>query len=108
VIELDQLETGRRREGVFYAFFVFLQKIALALGTFIVGQALAAAGFLAAVPGEPLPVQPDSALQAIRFAIGPMPAVCLVLGLVLAWIYPITKERHAEIMARLREKSGTA
>jgi GPH family glycoside/pentoside/hexuronide:cation symporter len=40
VIELDELKTGERREGVFYGFFVFLQKIALALGTFLVGQAL--------------------------------------------------------------------
>ncbi len=106
VIELDQLETGRRREGVFYAFFVFLQKIALALGTFVVGQALSVAGFLAVPPGEPLPVQPDSALQAIRLAIGPMPALCLIAGLVFTWYYPITKKRHEEIIERLRAKSG--
>jgi GPH family glycoside/pentoside/hexuronide:cation symporter len=69
-----------------------------------VGQALAAAGFLATTPGEPPPVQPDSALQAIRLAIGPMPAICLTIGLVLAWLYPITKARHGEIMERLRAK----
>ena len=30
VIELDELETGQRREGVFYAFMVLLQKFGLA------------------------------------------------------------------------------
>lgn len=104
VIELDQLKTGRRREGVFFAFVVFLQKVALALGTFLVGQALAAAGFLSAGPGEPSPVQPESALTAIRLAIGPMPAVCLVLGLVAAWFYPLSRERHAELRKALEAK----
>ena len=37
VIELDELETGQRREGVFYGFFVLLQKLGLSLGLFISG-----------------------------------------------------------------------
>ena len=32
VIELDELETGQRREGIFYGFFVFMQKLGLSLG----------------------------------------------------------------------------
>jgi GPH family glycoside/pentoside/hexuronide:cation symporter len=45
VIELDELETGKRREGIFYAFMVLLQKIGLALGLFLVGIALETSGF---------------------------------------------------------------
>ncbi|MEN9244964.1 MAG: MFS transporter, partial [Gloeomargarita sp. DG02_5_bins_242] len=40
VIEWDELRTGQRREGIFYALMVFLQKIGLAVGLFGVGQAL--------------------------------------------------------------------
>jgi len=104
VIELDELNTGQRREGVFYGFMVLLQKIGLAIGLFLVGQALNAAGFIESAAGEPAPIQPDSALLAIRLAIGPIPTVALVLGLVLAYFYPITREVHAEILLKLQER----
>lgn len=104
VIELDELQTGKRREGIFYAFMVFLQKMGLALGLFLVGVALQTAGFKERIPGQGIPVQPDSALFAIRIAIGPLPMVGLILGLILAYFYPITKEVHAEILLKLRER----
>jgi GPH family glycoside/pentoside/hexuronide:cation symporter len=103
VIELDELETGQRREGVFYAFMVLLQKIGLALGLFLVGQVLDAAGFIEAT-GNTVPVQPESALFAIRVLIGPIPATVLVGGLVLAYFYPITREKHAETLLKLEER----
>lgn len=104
VIELDELQTGQRREGIFYAFMVLLQKFGLAAGLFMVGQALDAAGFIESVAGAPIPQQPDSALLAIRLAIGPIPTLVLILGLVLAYFYPITREVHAEILLKLRER----
>lgn len=107
VIELDELQTGQRREGIFYAFMVFLQKLGLALGLFLVGNALQTSGFKEAVPGQnALPIQPDSALQAIRFAVGPLPMIALICGLVLAYFYPLTREVHAEIMLKLSEKKA--
>jgi GPH family glycoside/pentoside/hexuronide:cation symporter len=105
VIELDELNTGQRREGIFYAFMVFLQKLGLALGLFLVGTALETAGFKEAVSGQAaLPIQPDSALQAIRFAVGPLPMIALICGLVLAYFYPLTREVHAEILLKLKER----
>ncbi len=104
VIELDELQTGKRREGIFYAFMVFLQKMGLALGLFLVGIALQSAGFKERIAGQPIPVQPESALYAIRIAIGPLPMVGLILGLILAYFYPITREVHAEILLKLSER----
>ncbi len=107
VIELDELNTGQRREGVFYSFMVLLQKLGLALALFLVGQALEFSGFIARLPGEPIPVQPDSALLAIRIAIAPLPTLFLIIGLVLTYFYPITKEVHADIRMQLKaRKSG--
>ncbi|MDJ0737563.1 MAG: MFS transporter [Nostocaceae cyanobacterium] len=107
VIELDELETGQRREGIFYGFMVLLQKFGLALGLFLVGMALEASGFQEAVPGESLlPTQPDSALFAIRMAIAPLPTFCLILGLFLTYFYPITKELHAEILLKLKQRKN--
>ncbi|ACB51847.1 probable sodium/galactoside symporter protein [Crocosphaera subtropica ATCC 51142] len=107
VIELDELETGQRREGVFYAFMVLLQKFGLALGLFLVGVVLEAAGFVEQIPGEPIPTQPETALFAIRIAVAPLPAIILIIGLILAYFYPITREVHAEIRLKLKEKHQT-
>jgi glycoside/pentoside/hexuronide:cation symporter, GPH family len=105
VIELDELQTGQRREGIFYGFMVLLQKFGLAFGIFIVGNSLQASGFKEAAIGQTtLPIQPESALNAIRFAVGPLPAICLICGLVLTYFYPITREMHAEMMLKLKER----
>lgn len=104
VIELDELRTGQRREGIFYGFMVLLQKFGLAFGLFLLGVILEWSGFQESVPGQPIPVQPESALQAIRFAIAPIPTLCLILGLVLAYFYPITREVHAQILLQLKER----
>ncbi|KAM3105803.1 MFS transporter [Phormidesmis sp. 146-33] len=104
VIELDELQTGQRREGIFYGFMVLLQKVALAIGLFIVGWVLQKSGFLETVSGQPDPIQPDSALWAIRMLVGPAPLVVLLIGVGLAYLYPITKEVHAEILLKLQER----
>ena len=99
VIELDELKTGRRREGTYYAFMTLLQKIGLALGLFIVGLALESSGF-----DNQLPVQTESALSAIRFFMGPVPLVLVVCGVILTYFYPVTREMHAEVMLKLAER----
>ena len=104
VIELDELQTGQRREGIFYGFMVLLQKMGLALALFLVGQALEIAGFIERPPGGEIPTQPESALLAIRLAVGPLPTLFLVGGLILAYFYPITREIHAEIRLKLQER----
>ena len=104
VIELDELNTGQRREGIFYSFMVLLQKFGLALALFLVGQGLELAGFIERVPGGEIPIQPDSALLAIRIAVAPLPTVVLIGGLILAYFYPLTREVHAEIRLKLQER----
>ena len=99
VIELDELKTGQRREGIFYSFMTLLQKVGRGVGVFLVLRALGASGFVAESA-----TQPETARQAIRLMMGLMPMVLLILGLVLTYFYPITKEKHAEILLRLRER----
>jgi GPH family glycoside/pentoside/hexuronide:cation symporter len=106
VIELDELQTGQRREGIFYGFMVLLQKFGLAAGLFLVGQTLQWSGFIKTAVGEAAPTQPASALLAIRCIVGPVPAVILICGLILAYFYPITREVHAEILLKLRERAS--
>lgn len=99
VIELDELRTGQRREGIFYAFMSLLQKMGLAGGLYLVGLALEFSGFLTEQDS-----QPASALLAIRTFMGPVPLALLCCGLVLCYFYPITRAVHAEILLKLSEQ----
>ncbi|MCL6509198.1 MAG: MFS transporter [Anaerolineae bacterium] len=105
VIELDELQTGRRREGAFYGLFVLLQKLGLALGLFVVGQVLSATGYITPPPGATTPiVQPDSALLAIRVMMGPAAAVVLIAGMFLVARFPITRASHERTLRELEAR----
>ena len=106
VIELDELKTHRRREGVFYGFMVLLQKASIAIGNFAIGYALSVTGYIGASEAVPNPVQPDSALQTIRLFMGPVPAAILFGSLALAYFYPITRDRHARILRVLDRRKA--
>ena len=108
VIELDELETGQRREGIFYGFFVFLQKMGLAVGLFVSGWALELSGYINATTANPNPVQPASALLALRVLIGPVGAAILLLSFLAVRAYPITREKHAEIRAELEKRKAAS
>lgn len=123
IIELDELNTGKRREGIFYSFMTLLQKFGLAGGLFLVGLALEAANFLAesdirivarrfvlgaSLDGTGFPpaqaIQPDSALLAIRAFMGLVPLTLLCCALVLCYFYPLTRAVHGEIVLKLAER----
>ena len=97
VIDLDELNTGERREGIFFGVVVQLQKIGVALALFIVGQMLDWSGYIPSKEG----IQPESALWTIRIIIGPISIVILFIGLILAHFYPITRQVHQEILLKL-------
>jgi len=109
VIEVDELETGQRREGIFYGFMVFLQKLGIALGIFMVGRMLDVAGYITPTDAVPTPVQPERVLDVVRLFMGPIPAVILLASLALAWFYPLTRSKHTELRHQLAaRRAGVA
>lgn len=106
IIEIDQLNTGQRREGSFYAFASFFQKLATGLAIWAMGQALAYTGYITPLMGEPLPAQPEQVVSAIRIFAGPIPAGLLVLAILFAWRFPITRTSHEATLAALAAQTG--
>jgi GPH family glycoside/pentoside/hexuronide:cation symporter len=106
IIELDELRSGQRREGSFYAFASFFQKLATGGAIWLLGQALAWTGYITPTQGLPLPNQPPRAVQAIRLTMGAVPLVLLILAIVLAWGYPITREAHRKLREALQERKA--
>jgi glycoside/pentoside/hexuronide:cation symporter, GPH family len=106
VVEFDQLKTGERREGSYYAFASFFQKLAAGMAIWAMGQALALANYINPSAADPLPIQPVEAVQAIRFFMGPVPAVLLIVAVLFAWRYPLTREKHQLICDELAESQA--
>jgi GPH family glycoside/pentoside/hexuronide:cation symporter len=106
IVEYDQLRTGQRREGSYYAFASFFQKLATGLAIWGMGQALAWANYITPAAGEAPPVQPQQAIQAIRIFAGPVPAILLLLAIACAWYYPISRESHKALLEQLAERDG--
>jgi GPH family glycoside/pentoside/hexuronide:cation symporter len=106
IVEYDQARTGQRREGSYYAFASFFQKLATGVAIWAMGLALAWAGYITPTSSDPLPVQPAQAVQVIRMFAGPVPAVLLLLAMLCAWHYPITRESHQATLNELAEHEG--
>jgi GPH family glycoside/pentoside/hexuronide:cation symporter len=103
-VEWDELETGQRHEGMFYSLVTTVRKVAASLS-------LPAILFLLQLTGYDanLTEQPDRAVAAIQALIGPIPSVFLIIGVGFAFFYPLNRQKHAEVLARLaarREESG--
>ncbi len=105
VVDLDELNTGLRREGIYYGFFVFLQKLGLSLGLAISNLMLDALGYLPpASPEGPFPVQPASVILAFRLFVSLVPLFVLALSLPIVIKYPLTRKRHAKIREQLAQR----
>lgn len=99
VIDWDELHTGQRREGVYFSAVVFLQKLGLAIALFLSGQILDWAGFIPQATS-----QPEGVLWAVRWLIGPLPALLMAGSLWFAYRYPIGRAEHRQILRALQEK----
>jgi GPH family glycoside/pentoside/hexuronide:cation symporter len=105
VIEHDELQTGQRREGSYYAFASFFQKLATGVAVWAMGQAFYRAGYITPTPEVTVPQQPAQVVQAVRWFMGPIPAILLILSVLFAWGYPITREVHASLCEQLAARS---
>jgi len=101
-IEWDEWQTGERHEGIFYSLVTLAQKIASSAAIPLVLLMLQATGYVPAAVE-----QPESALFGIRLAIGPLPAGLLVIGIVFALLYPLSRESHQLIVMELEERRQT-
>jgi Na+/melibiose symporter-like transporter len=58
-------------------------------------------GYVQPTAADPTSLQPASALSAQRLVISVFPALLLMASVVVAWFYPITRRRYAEISREL-------
>jgi len=100
-LDVDELNSGKRQEGIYSGFEVFVRKISTKLVLAALGPILAWSGYV-----ERAAQQTARALTAIRFFIAVVPAIILFGAVAVAWHYPLTRQHHRAIqkeLARRRE-----
>jgi GPH family glycoside/pentoside/hexuronide:cation symporter len=98
-IEWDELQTGKRHEGMFYSLVTLFRKIAASISVPVLLLMLSWTGY---VPNAA--TQPASAILGIRLLTGPYPAILLLVGVVFASRYPLTRQRFAQVRQELAER----
>lgn len=104
VIEWDELRTRRRQEGVYYGIRTLIRKLTGALIIFITLQMLGWSGYQVPSDGAVQFTQPDSALFAIRLMVSPLGVIILAGTIVLAWSYPLSREKYERIQKLLKKR----
>jgi len=97
VIEWEELRTRKRHEGVYYGTKNFLRKLTGAISIFTALQILGWFGYQTPPPGITTFQQSPATLQAIRFLTGPLGSLLLFSAMIVAWFYPLTREKHNRI-----------
>lgn len=98
-IEVDELNTGERHEGMFYSLVMLLSKATNAIAVPLALVVLDLSGY---IPNAA--VQPRSTLTGIRLVVGPIPAVLLVCGIIFAIFYPLSREDHHTVVQELASR----
>ncbi|NLE43156.1 MAG: MFS transporter [Chloroflexi bacterium] len=101
VLEVDELLSGKRQEGAYTGVTVFVDKLARSVILALLPAILHWSGYVQPSTANPSPVQPTSALTALRILISVLPAVLLVASIAVAARYPITRQRYGRIRKRL-------
>jgi glucuronide carrier protein len=109
-VEYGEWKSGQRSEGATYAIFSFTRKITQSIGGAIGAWALALGGYLSATAAAPDPVQPASAILAIKATIGLVPAVAALIAMVIFIKYPLDDARFRTIRdeTEARKRNGEA
>jgi GPH family glycoside/pentoside/hexuronide:cation symporter len=97
VIEWDELRTGLRQEGIFYGIRTLIRKLTGALVIFVTLQLLGWSGYVSPSAGALHFIQTDSALRMIRLLVSPFGAVILCGTIILAWLFPLSREKYEKI-----------
>jgi glycoside/pentoside/hexuronide:cation symporter, GPH family len=104
VIEWDELRTGRRQEGIFYGIRTLIRKLTGALVIFITLQLLGWSGYVSPSNGVLHFTQTASALGMIRLLVSPFGAAMLCGTIILAWRFPLSREKYERIQKMLEER----
>ncbi|MGL4515700.1 MAG: MFS transporter [Shewanella sp.] len=115
VCDLDELQTGERREGIFGAVYWWFVKLGTAIAMLMSGWVLSAFGFgrleqlrNSLQSGEALLNMPEAVeiINMLRFADIAIPVTTALFAVVVIYKYDFTEERAHQIREELEKRRG--
>ena len=101
VIDIDELNTGLRREGIFGAIYWWMVKFGFAIAGGLSGAIMSAVGFNSGVAE-----QPEGAVMGLRIFYSGFPIIGTILAIVVMWNYEVTEEKANEVSAQLKARKA--
>ena len=101
VIDLDELQTGKRREGVFGAIYWWMVKFGFAIAGGLTGTILTLVGFTSGAES-----QPENAIIGLRLFFTGFPILGTLIAIYVMWDYDITEEKANEISETLAKRKS--
>lgn len=91
--DVDEIVTGRRREGAFAGVMTFVRKMSQALAVILVGQVMQASGFVSKAA-----TQSPTAIAAIVGVMGAGTLAMLAFGVIVSTRFRLTPRTHAILL----------
>lgn len=103
IIDCDEYATGERKEGIYFAGWSFVRKLAAGLMLGVVGPALSWSGF----DGQAVE-QSEGVKSTMLILMGGFPLVCYGLGAIAFSRFSLSEAEHARIRAELDARTAPA
>ena len=91
-VDVHQLVTQKRTDGIIFGFIAFLQKVAGAVAIAAVGSTLTAIGYVAAAE------QTAETLQSMKYVYGFGCGGIFLITVLIILLYPLSKKRHDDVL----------
>ena len=101
ILDIDELNTGLRREGIFGAIYWWMVKLGTALAGLLSGLIMYYVGFSADAS-----TQPEGALTGLRIAYSSIPIIGTLIAIYVMSDYEIDEKKAGEIKKQLQERNG--
>ena len=101
VCDLDELNSGKRREGVFGAIYWWMTKFGFAIAGLLSGLIMALVNFT-----PDAATQPEGAMTGLRLFYTFFPIVGTLISMWVMWDYDISEEKAKEIREKLAERKA--
>ncbi len=105
VVEYSEQRTGRRSEGLFFAFTSLIQKAVSGVGVMVAGWILAVVAF--PVGSKPSEVPPETIAKLLMVYM-PVVGGLYLLSVIILQAYNITKESHEETVREIEARAQAA
>ena len=103
-IEVDELQSGERREGTIFGAWAFCRKTGMAGGAFLTSVVLAQFGFVSGAGSD----QTDFAITGVRIAYSGLPFLLWGSALLMLRRYDLSEERFKRIQEEITQRNSSS